>query len=70
MNLYVWEGFHTDWYPGLAFAVAPNLEEARKAVSRSMDSKGIDGELVANNPLVYRLDGRKRPVAFHVYGGG
>ena len=65
LKLYVWTDFCSDYTPGLAFAVARNEEEAKKAVGRAYyyPSAGYWGEL-----HVHKLP-RKTALAYAVSGG-
>jgi hypothetical protein len=70
LKLYVWEGVFADWYPGLAFALAYDVREARRLV---IAKYGVNTEYaraeVAGKPQVIRLD-VARPQAWQVSGGG
>lgn len=67
MKLYVWENVLCDWTCGIAFALAPNKEEAIKAIEAEY-SFSIP-ELRTEKPKVIDTN-RKTPVAFTCSGGG
>jgi hypothetical protein len=73
MNLYVWEGVLTDYTSGMAVALAPDPETAKKVVQKEIEgsrSLGDEGEVASwAAPKVIKTD-RKSPVVFFVCGGG
>jgi hypothetical protein len=73
LKLYVWEGVLTDYTPGIAFALAPDVKTARRLILKAYDT-GYDGAIVggadfrkelAERPRVYRT-----PVGHFQHGGG
>lgn len=68
LQLYVWQGFGTDYTDGLAFAIAASEEEAKKLVIEYLDLRDdlIDddewGDLTVHN--------LSTPIAGAVFGGG
>lgn len=63
MRLFVWEGFCPDYTDGLAFAIARNIEEAKKLVIESKGYTPFDWGTVREFPVT-------EPRAFCVSGGG
>jgi hypothetical protein len=83
MKIYAWEACDalTDYYPGLAVALASTVKEAREAVAleyhgssaRAAASRAaLVEELAKEEPHVTRLAGcrSKRPIAWAMNGGG
>jgi len=70
LKLYVWEGAFSDYYPGMAVALAYDVRQARSLV---IAKYGISNEYaraeVAGQPEVIRLD-TAQPQAWQVSGGG
>jgi hypothetical protein len=64
MNLYVWHNVLSDYTDGIAFALAPDVETARRLVKASVNYSGRDYEF-DREPDVHST-----AVGFHVYGGG
>lgn len=65
-KLYIWKDFCSDWYEGLAVAVAKNIVSAKKVVRK----KYGDREPYAWGYLeVYNLDKVKEPFCEFVQGG-
>lgn len=77
LRLYVWENVLRDWTPGIAFAYASSVREARDLIMKSdgggrwskkealKASRGsIKAELLAE-PKVFET-----PVGYAIYGGG
>lgn len=60
LKLYVWDDFESDYYPGLAFAIAHDENEARNLILAQTKVYSW-GEL-----KVFPLT---EPIAFHVLGG-
>lgn len=75
LKLYVWEGAFSDWWSGIAFALAYDIREARRLVAdKYAGPKG--GSMresalreLAGQPAVIRLDSAK-PQAWQLSGGG
>lgn len=66
LKLFVWEGALTDYTSGIVFALAKDVEEARKLI-REKDgtgSKYLEKDL-EHEPLVIT-----KPEGFVVWGGG
>ncbi len=64
MKLYVWDNVLTDYTDGIMFAVAPNLEDARRQLRESI---GYDHPDIKNEPIEYS---GKRRICRTVFGGG
>jgi hypothetical protein len=64
MKLFVWDNVLTDYTSGIMFAIAPNVEDARKQLD-SEYSPSLRADL-QNEPAVYRVD---RRVSRTVWGG-
>lgn len=64
MKLYVWTEFCPDYCDGLAFAIANNIDEAKKLVIESNGVQTTDEEF--GSVSVYTL---QTPRAFCVMGG-
>ncbi len=65
LKLFVWDGALGDWSGGIMFALAPDVETARKML---LDELGDTDAVVADlkiEPEIFT-----KPVAFGVYGGG
>jgi len=65
LKLYVWQNMLSDYYPGIAFAMAENAADARRQIIRSGLSATEAKLELAGKPSVYRS-----PKGFHEYGGG
>lgn len=65
LRLFVWENVLTDYTDGMMFAVAKNVEEARKKIKETC-SYVPDNDL-AKNPVEVDLT---QPSAFLCWGGG
>jgi len=63
LKLYIWEDVLTDYTPGVMFALAPDVETARKMLLE--DTSYIPDEDLSQEPKVYTS-----PVAVVVWGGG
>jgi hypothetical protein len=64
LALYIWENVLRDYTPGIAFALAPSEEEARRAIQKDLYEncwKEIDGPPTR---VVTETEG------FHLHGGG
>lgn len=74
LKLYVWEGILTDWYSGMAVAVAPDLRAAKNAVRKAhgQPSPWLESDLKTTAPVVIRLDqlDPATALAWTVSGGG
>lgn len=83
MKIYAWESCDalSDYYPGMAVALASTEKEAREAValeslgaSKSMRAERAElvEKLAKEEPHVTRLDGcrPKKPIAWAINGGG
>ena len=65
LRLYVWEDVLTDFSPGIMFALAYSVEDARKMlIEREPNSHSVKEE-VQQEPKVY-----DNPMAFIMWGGG
>jgi hypothetical protein len=64
LHLYVWEDCFTDYTDGFAFAIAPDVSEARRMIAEVFDFHPSD---LDKEPTVYPLN---QPIAKAVYGGG
>lgn len=64
MKLFIWDDVLTDYTPGIMFAIAPNVEDARKQLRVVV---GRQEAAIAQTPKVYRVDHR---VCRAVHGGG
>ena len=63
MNLYVWEDVLQDWTPGVIFAYAKNLRQARRLVLKIYDGNRVK-EAIRDRPELIR-----EPSAW-IYSGG
>ena len=63
MKLFVWEDVLTDYTAGVMFALAPDVETARKMLLETCDYLPADD--LAKEPKVYL-----EPFALAVWGGG
>ena len=63
LRLYVWPDVFTDYTSGIAFALAPSADEARKLINRAMGCDNLSDLL--KEPHVYNS-----PVGFGQRGGG
>ena len=73
LKLFVWEDVLADYFPGLAFAIAKDVNEARKLIKAKIKAESLvkrvreeDKEDLNQEPQVYDLD---LPIAFYVHGG-
>lgn len=64
MRLYVWDNVLRDYTAGIAFAIAPDAEDARKQIIAEKPWAKSD---IGVEPKVYRVD---RRVCRAVSGGG
>lgn len=62
LKLFVWENVLYSYTPGLAVALAHDVDEARRLLEEKMGCSPAD---IAGEPDVYDT-----PVAVYVYGGG
>jgi len=62
LKLFVWENIFHDYTAGMACALAPDPEKARKLVAKKMGY--LNGDLAAEPRVIDRAEG------FYVYGGG
>lgn len=85
MKLYVWEDVLWDYTPGLAVALADNVEDARGIIAANVSGvekiglpflskyedvrKEVLNELTEKEPVICEVEGRVAPIAFWVYGG-
>lgn len=73
LKLYVWEDVFADYYPGMAFALAYDVRQARRLVIEKYSGTSRASEYaraeVAGQPQVIRLD-TAQPQAWQVSGGG
>jgi len=65
MKVFVWEGVLVDYTPGMMFAVAPTLEEARAELRKK--SSYIPDDDLNQQPEILDLS---EPAAFLCWGGG
>ena len=63
LKLFIWENILTDWQFGIAFALAPDVETARKMLLEECDY--LPAEDLAKEPKVC-----SEPVAYVLAGGG
>jgi hypothetical protein len=80
MKLYVWEDVFTDWFPGLAVALAYTVKEARELIAsdywpgRGVNWENVVKELTGVKPIVREITReaycRAKPEAWQVAGGG
>lgn len=70
LKLYVWEDAFANCWPGIAFALAHDVREARRLV---VAEYGINTDYaarqVASRPAVVRLDDKTRAQAWLLSGG-
>jgi hypothetical protein len=64
LRLYVWENVLTDYSSGIMFALARDVEEARKVIMTSAPFNSVENEL-KQEPKVF-----DEPCGFVVWGGG
>lgn len=65
LKLFVWENVLTDYNPGVMFALAENIEQAReKILSKEEDSPDTVKKELMNDPLVIN-----HPEGFILWGG-
>jgi hypothetical protein len=80
LRLYVWEGILTDYTDGIAFALAPSVEEARRLAYANL-RKGMSPswgtymeELAKGDGAAQELSAEPAvfdsPAGFAIYGGG
>lgn len=68
LQLYVWQGFGTDYTDGLAFAIASSEEEAKQLVLEYVDlNSDVFGDDEWGELTVHDLS---TPIAGAVFGGG
>lgn len=65
MKLFVWEGVLTDYTAGMIVAVAPTVNEARKAIKKEIDC--IPDDDLNEEPEEVDMT---KPAVFWVWGGG
>jgi len=66
LKLFVWKDVLMDWSKGVAFALAENLEEAKKLLRKELPFSVDDFEReFTKEPEVY-----ESPMAFALWGGG
>lgn len=65
MKLFVWENVLTDYTSGIMFAVASNVEEARRELLKKCDC--IPEPDLQQSPLEFDFS---HPVGFVCWGGG
>lgn len=78
LKLYIWECIFTDYFPGMAVALAYDVREAREAIAESQgyvasNWQRIVDELKSVEPEVIHLSGSratKKIRAWAVHGGG
>lgn len=63
-RLYVWNNVLSDYTPGIAFAMAYNVEEARRLLKQAMPEHNHH-EIEQEPTFVHT-----RPACDYVYGGG
>ena len=68
-TLYVWEDVFRDYTPGLAFAIARNLEEALQTIEDlgALIEYIGEGQLTTHNLPFLRFE---KPIGYYVHGGG
>jgi hypothetical protein len=64
MNLYIWDEVLWDYTPGIMFAVAPSVEEARRML---IAANGFHHADMDKEPSVHPVT---EPICRVVYGGG
>lgn len=64
LKLFVWEDVLCDYTCGIMFALAPDVETARKILLEKEDSNLIKSELMADPDVIETEEG------FVVWGGG
>lgn len=67
LYLFVWTDVLRDYTPGMAFAVAENLEDALLFLNKQA---GFDLDLPVSKLKKYKISELKEPIGNHVYGGG
>jgi hypothetical protein len=65
LKLFVWHNVLTDWTPGIIFALAENIEQARKMIERDKEDWMYTGEIYEKSPEIIT-----EPKGFMLYGGG
>ncbi len=64
LKLFVWENVLNDHTPGIMFALAKDVESARKQILKKENREDVKLDLM-NQPLVIT-----KPQGFALYGGG
>lgn len=64
LKLFVWEGVLIDYTDGIMFALAYDVEHARKIILKKNNLDAVRRD-IKNKPDIYRT-----PKGFAVYGGG
>ena len=67
MKLFVWQGIFTDYTSGIAFAIAPNVEDARRQLMVGNETSDYHKAELASTPSIYPVT---RRVCFTVMGDG
>lgn len=67
LRLFVWEDVLTDWTSGVMFALAHDVDEARRLIDPTFDPSKDDQKTsdLKQEPSVY-----DSPIGFAVWGGG
>ena len=72
IKLYVWEGVFSDWFPGIAFALAYDVRQARKLIAQEyIGGRATDAAMreLAGPPKIIRLNDKTQPQAWQLSGG-
>ena len=64
LKLFVWEGVLTDYTSGVMFALATNVENARKQIMKKENGSTAKADLMSEPLVITKAEG------FAVWGGG
>tara|TARA_R110002020_G_scaffold340130_1_gene555133 strand:- start:898 stop:1119 length:222 start_codon:yes stop_codon:yes gene_type:complete len=70
LKLYVWEGVLTDYTDGCMFALAKNVEEARKVILDKSEKEDEYMSKILQRDLASEPKVIDNPKGFYVWGGG
>jgi hypothetical protein len=77
LKLYVWENVFTDYHPGIAFALATNVQEARKLIADALNKNHAYNSFSKaryTQQALEELKGKPKiissPKGFQLAGGG
>lgn len=64
LKLFVWEGVLTAYTSGVMFALATNVEDARKQIMKKENGSTVKADLMSEPLVITKAEG------FAVWGGG